>query len=137
MLAHPDSVAHARAEFANHHVWVTQHRDDELYSGGKYTNQSWGDAEGIRTWVDRQDNTDNDDIVVWHSFGLTHNTRIEASHPWLLTHLLEWTAMLIKSRALPCLGLACHACRGSHRLTQAGQLFHQVARNRRSFVIAG
>jgi len=29
----------------------------------------------------RGDNVDNEDIVIWHSFGLTHNPRIEGSSP--------------------------------------------------------
>ncbi|KAK4687181.1 primary-amine oxidase, partial [Tremellales sp. Uapishka_1] len=77
ILAHPDSVAYARAEFGAHHVWVTSYKDGELYSGGRYTNQSNGNAEGIRSWVNRKDNTENTDIVLWHSFGLTHNPRVE------------------------------------------------------------
>jgi len=29
----------------------------------------------------RRENVDNEDIVVWHSFGLTHNPRIEGLFP--------------------------------------------------------
>ncbi|RSH94905.1 hypothetical protein EHS25_004711 [Saitozyma podzolica] len=77
LLAHPDSVAFARTEFGDHHIYVTQHRDGELYAGGRYTNQSYGKAEGIRSWIAQEDNIENDDIVVWHTFGLTHNPRVE------------------------------------------------------------
>lgn len=42
ILAHPDSIANARAEFGDHHLWVTTHRDDERYASGVFTNQSYG-----------------------------------------------------------------------------------------------
>ncbi|KAK6906461.1 hypothetical protein I204_00732 [Kwoniella mangroviensis CBS 8886] len=77
MLSHPESVGFARAEFADHHIWVTKYKDGELFSGGQYTNQSSGNARGIKSWVARQDNVANDDLVLWHTFGLTHNTRVE------------------------------------------------------------
>ncbi|KAL8286460.1 hypothetical protein RQP46_004477 [Phenoliferia psychrophenolica] len=78
ILAHPESVAFARAEFAQHHIWVTSHRDAELYAGGKYTNQSHGNVEAVQTWVNRKDSVqDADDLVLWHTFGITHNPRIE------------------------------------------------------------
>ncbi|KAK6911066.1 hypothetical protein L486_05318 [Kwoniella mangroviensis CBS 10435] len=77
MLAHPESIAYARAEFGEHHIYVTSYKDRELYAGGLYTNQSNGDANGLRSWVARDDNVDNADLVVWHTFGLTHNPRVE------------------------------------------------------------
>lgn len=40
ILAHPDSFHFKRAEFADHNIYVTKYKDDELFSGGKYTNQS-------------------------------------------------------------------------------------------------
>ncbi|KAJ1022843.1 hypothetical protein NDA18_005175 [Ustilago nuda] len=77
LLAHPKSVAYARAEFARHHVWVTKYRDDELWAAGKYTNQSNGKQGGIATYSQAKQNTVNQDIVVWAVFGLTHNPRVE------------------------------------------------------------
>lgn len=67
MLAHKDSVAYARAEFGEHHIYVTDYKDGELYAAGKYTNQSNGNAEGMRTWLERKAPTENKDIVLWHS----------------------------------------------------------------------
>ena len=77
LLAHPKSVAAARAEFAHHHVWVTKHHDDELWAGGKFTNQSNGKAGGLATMSRRKASTVNEDVVVWAVFGLTHNPRVE------------------------------------------------------------
>lgn len=77
LLAHPDSVAYARAEFARHHVWVTKYRDDELWAGGKFTNQSNGKQGGLAAYSQAKESTVNDDIVLWAVFGLTHNPRVE------------------------------------------------------------
>ncbi|PWN52566.1 hypothetical protein IE53DRAFT_340355 [Violaceomyces palustris] len=77
LLAHPDSVAASRAEFAQHHVWVTKYRDDELWCAGKYTNQSRGKAGGLGQIVKNRASTDSTDIVVWLNFGLTHNPTVE------------------------------------------------------------
>jgi hypothetical protein len=40
-------------------------------------NQSCGNAKGIRTWIARKDSVVNEDVVVWHTFGLTHQPRVE------------------------------------------------------------
>jgi primary-amine oxidase len=66
-----------RAEFGDHHVWVTKHADNQLYSGGLYTNQSNGGANGIKSWVAKGESVENTDLVLWHTFGLTHNPRVE------------------------------------------------------------
>ncbi|KFX92647.1 hypothetical protein V490_05258 [Pseudogymnoascus sp. VKM F-3557] len=76
MLASPTSFHHRRAEFADHNVYVTAHRDDELYAGGRYTNQSRG-GTGVRSWADRKDNVEDKDIVVWVQFGINHVPRVE------------------------------------------------------------
>jgi primary-amine oxidase len=76
MLADKDSFHFKRAEFADHNIYVTSYKDDELYAGGKYTNQSRG-GTGVRSWADRKDNVLDDDIVVWVQFGINHVPRIE------------------------------------------------------------
>jgi primary-amine oxidase len=76
-LADPTAHITSRAPFTQHHIWVTAHRDDELFAGGYYTNQSRGKAGGVGDWVARKDNTENTDIVLWHTFGLTHVPRVE------------------------------------------------------------
>jgi Cu2+-containing amine oxidase len=89
-----------RAEFGDHHIWVTSHRDNELYSGGHYTNQSNGRAEGIKSWVARKDNVENDDLVLWHTFGLTREwcqlRRVNARLTDLLLQTsVEWKTSLL------------------------------------------
>lgn len=76
MLADKDSFHHKRAEFADHNIYVTKYRENELYAAGQYTNQSRGGV-GVRTWASRKDNVTDDDIVVWVQFGINHVPRIE------------------------------------------------------------
>jgi primary-amine oxidase len=76
ILSHPSTYNHKRAEFADHAIYVTSHRDNELYSGGWYTNQSRG-GTGVRSWAARQDNVKDTDLVVWVQFGINHVPRIE------------------------------------------------------------
>ncbi|OAQ59106.1 copper amine oxidase [Pochonia chlamydosporia 170] len=76
MLASKESYHHRRAEFADHNIYVTKYRPNELYAAGQYTNQSRGGA-GVRTWAGRQDAVVDEDIVVWVQFGINHVPRIE------------------------------------------------------------
>ncbi|ERS96171.1 hypothetical protein HMPREF1624_07707 [Sporothrix schenckii ATCC 58251] len=76
LLMAPGSFARKRAAFAEHAMWVTKYQDDELYAAGEFTNQSRRDT-GLSEWAARPDNVENTDIVVWHTFGLTHNPRPE------------------------------------------------------------
>ncbi|ETN44234.1 uncharacterized protein HMPREF1541_10785 [Cyphellophora europaea CBS 101466] len=77
LLADPDSIVAKRAAFAQHHVWVSQYRDDELFAAGEFTNQSKVEKGGVADMVARKDNIENSDVVVWNVFGLTHNPRVE------------------------------------------------------------
>lgn len=77
LLADPRSTQAKRAAFAQHHIWITQYRDDELWANGPYPFQSQQEVGGVQDMVARGDNVDNEDIVVWSVFGLTHNPRVE------------------------------------------------------------
>lgn len=77
LLAHPDSIVAKRAQFATHHVWVTKYKDGELWAGGEFTNQSKKEIDGLADAVARKDAVENEDVVVWNVFGLTHNPRVE------------------------------------------------------------
>jgi primary-amine oxidase len=78
LLAHADSVQARRALFAKHHVWVTKHRDEELYAAGRFTLQSRVERGGVADAVARKEPiAPTADIVVWVAFGLTHNPRVE------------------------------------------------------------
>lgn len=76
MLAAPTSFHHKRAEFGDHNIYVTSYAEDELYAGGKYTNQSRG-GTGVRSFAARKDNVLDADPVVWVQFGINHVPRIE------------------------------------------------------------
>jgi primary-amine oxidase len=82
LLAHPSSYHAKRSEFGEHAVWVTRHDDAEVFASGMHTMQSLGN-EGIASWIKERDikgggnGVRGEDIVVWHSFGSTHNPRIE------------------------------------------------------------
>ena len=76
LLMAPDSFARKRARFSEHAIWVTRYRDDELYAAGEFTNQSRIDT-GLAEWATRNDDVENTDVVLWHTFGLTHNPRPE------------------------------------------------------------
>lgn len=77
LLAHPNSIVAKRAQFAHHHVWVTKHRNGELWAGGEFTNQSRSEIDGVADAAARCDNVLDEDVVVWNVFGLTHNPRVE------------------------------------------------------------
>jgi primary-amine oxidase len=77
LLAVPGSIQAQRALFTNHHVWVTKYRDDELYAAGPYTLQSQLEQGGVHDMAARKDSVNNEDLVVWNVFGLTHNPRVE------------------------------------------------------------
>lgn len=82
LLSHPDSWHAKRSEFGQHAVWVTRYEDDELFPSGRYTMQSTG-GDGLASGIQKRQlsgadtSVRNQDIVVWHTFGSTHNPRIE------------------------------------------------------------
>jgi primary-amine oxidase len=77
LMAPPGTVARSRAAFATHHFWVTKYKDQEFYAGGVWTNQSTKEIGGVQEAIERNENVRNEDVVLWHSFGLTHHPRVE------------------------------------------------------------
>jgi primary-amine oxidase len=76
LLADESSTVHARAGFATRHLWVTRYDPAQRYPAGDLVNQHPGGA-GLPAWVAADRNIDGEDIVVWHTFGLTHVPRPE------------------------------------------------------------
>lgn len=79
ILMNPSSYSYKRAYFGRHPIFVTKYRDDELYASGEFTNQSRQD-NGLALWSTRDetlDTAEGDDVVLWHSWSLTHNPRPE------------------------------------------------------------
>ncbi|GAB2827496.1 primary-amine oxidase [Actinocorallia aurea] len=76
LLADDASSIARRAAFTRKHLWVTAYAEDERFPSGEYVNQNDG-STGIDTWVKADRDIDGTDIVVWHTFGLTHFPRPE------------------------------------------------------------
>ncbi|KAK5707422.1 hypothetical protein LTR17_020715 [Elasticomyces elasticus] len=76
LLAQEDSLHYKRADFADHSIYVTRFRENELFAGGQYTNQN-KQSTGVRKWSARKDSVQDEDIVVWVQFGLQHVPRCE------------------------------------------------------------
>ncbi|KAK3303192.1 copper amine oxidase [Chaetomium strumarium] len=77
LLPKEGSLVWKRAPFARHAVHVTPYHDDQLYPAGKHVPQTSGDGKplGLAAWTGpghEEDSIDNTDIVLWHTFGVTH-----------------------------------------------------------------
>lgn len=76
LLAQPDSSVARRAAFATRHLWVTQYDPEQSFPAGNYPNQHLGGA-GLPEWTAADRPLDGADVVLWHTFGLTHVPRPE------------------------------------------------------------
>jgi len=76
LLADPSSSIARRAGFATKHLWVTQYSPDERYPAGDLVNQHPGGA-GLPAYVAGDRPLIGADLVLWHTFGLTHFPRPE------------------------------------------------------------
>ncbi len=76
LMADAESDISKRATYSTKHLWVTQYHPAELYPAGDFVNLHPGGA-GLPSWVKADRNVDGADIVLWHTFGLTHFPRIE------------------------------------------------------------
>src|SRR6516164_4335891 len=76
LLAHPESSVGRRAAFATHNLWVTPFHEDERRAAGDYPNQHRGGA-GLPEWTARDRPIVDTDVVLWHTFGVTHVPRPE------------------------------------------------------------
>ena len=76
LLADDEASITKRAGFATKSLWVTQFDRDELWAAGYMPNQHPGGA-GLPAYASNDRPVDGEDIVVWHTFGLTHFPRTE------------------------------------------------------------
>jgi primary-amine oxidase len=76
LLADPDSSISRRATFATKHLWVTAYDPAERYAAGDFVNQHAGGA-GLPEYAAADRDLEGTDVVVWHTFGLTHVPRPE------------------------------------------------------------
>jgi primary-amine oxidase len=76
LMADPASTVAARAAFATKHLWATAYHRDERWPGGRYPNAHEGGA-GLPAYSAGDRSIDGEDLVLWHTFGLTHVPRPE------------------------------------------------------------
>lgn len=76
LFAHESSVHAQRGGFAKHNLWVTPFDPHEMYAAGEFTNLNPG-PDGLPVYVEQDRSIENTDLVVWHTFGLTHIPRPE------------------------------------------------------------
>jgi primary-amine oxidase len=76
LLANPDSSVSRRAGFATRNLWVTPYDRSEWRAAGDHPNQHSGGA-GLPAWTEADRPIENTDVVVWHTFGVTHIPRPE------------------------------------------------------------
>ena len=76
LLAAPSSSVGKRATFATRNLWVTPYRADERRAAGDYPNQHAG-GDGLPRWTAADRPIAGTDVVLWHTFGVTHLPRPE------------------------------------------------------------
>ncbi|MCM3500826.1 primary-amine oxidase [Microbacterium sp. P26] len=76
LMADPASTVAARAAFATKHLWGTAYDPDERWPAGRYPNAHAGGA-GLPAYTADDRSIDGADLVLWHTFGLTHVPRPE------------------------------------------------------------
>jgi primary-amine oxidase len=75
-FAQPGSVFAKRGAFASKHVWVTRYDPSERYAAGDYPNQN-RELIGLPAYVTQDRSLEDQDIVLWYTFGLHHLPRPE------------------------------------------------------------
>ncbi len=76
LMADPASSVAARATFATKHLWATRYEKGEIWPGGRYPNAHQG-GSGLPEYTAGNRSIDGEDLVLWHTFGLTHFPRPE------------------------------------------------------------
>jgi primary-amine oxidase len=75
-LQQEGSQAFSRAQFAYKHLWVTAFDDGEKYAAGDYPNQH-NSPGGLVEYQKADRALEDEDVVVWYSFGAHHVVRPE------------------------------------------------------------
>jgi primary-amine oxidase len=76
LLTSPDAILRQRGAFAAHALWVTAHKDEERYAAGEFPGQDPGGA-GLPAFIADDEPTDNTDLVVWYTTGVSHMPKPE------------------------------------------------------------
>ncbi|RDW66416.1 amine oxidase-12 [Coleophoma cylindrospora] len=74
LMPKENSLVWKRAGFARHAVHVTKYDDEQILPAGRHVPQTSGEpSRGIPEWIsDASASIENTDIVLWHTFGITH-----------------------------------------------------------------
>jgi primary-amine oxidase len=76
LLADASSSVARRAGFARYNLWVTPYHRDERRAAGDFPNQHRG-GDGLPAFTAADRRIVDTDLVLWHSFGVTHIPRPE------------------------------------------------------------
>jgi primary-amine oxidase len=76
LLAQDGSSIAARAAFATRNLWVTPYAPSERRPAGDFPNQHAG-GDGLPRWTAADRSLVDTEVVVWHTFGVTHIPRPE------------------------------------------------------------
>ncbi len=76
LLADPSSSVARRAAFATRNLWVTPYAPHERRAAGDHPNQHAG-GDGLPAWTAADRPVADTDVVLWHTFGVTHIPRPE------------------------------------------------------------
>jgi primary-amine oxidase len=76
LLAGPEASVAARAAFATAALWVTPYAPGERRAAGDFPNQHVGGA-GLPAWTAADRSLEGTEVVVWHTFGVSHLPRPE------------------------------------------------------------
>mmetsp|Transcript_71430 Transcript_71430/g.225594 ORF Transcript_71430/g.225594 Transcript_71430/m.225594 type:complete len:376 (+) Transcript_71430:194-1321(+) len=77
LMTGPKCAVTEKGLFATKSLWVTPHRDDEKFPAGDYTVQQLENRQGLPAWTAADRSIDDEDVVVWHAFGVCHMPRTE------------------------------------------------------------
>ncbi|KAF1957606.1 hypothetical protein CC80DRAFT_47965 [Byssothecium circinans] len=119
-----------RAGFARHAVHVTKYDDSQIHPAGRHVPQSSGEpSQGIPLWIAQnpQASLVNTDVVLWHTFGITHFPSPE-DFPVMPA---EPMTLLLRPRNFftrnPCLDVPPSYCSVPSRVRQGGTLVDKIS----------
>ncbi|HKK74031.1 MAG TPA: hypothetical protein VJ953_03065 [Saprospiraceae bacterium] len=70
--------------FLKHHLWVTPYVAQERHAAGDYVHPELP-GSGLPEWTQANRNLENEDLVLWYTFGMTHLPRPE-DWPYMPIH---------------------------------------------------
>eukprot|EP00750_Incisomonas_marina_P008785 INCI15696.2.p1 GENE.INCI15696.2~~INCI15696.2.p1 ORF type:complete len:144 (+),score=17.62 INCI15696.2:68-499(+) len=70
------SKTRRRLAFLSNHLWVTPFDPTQRFPAGDFPNQASGPI-GLPVWTQADRKVWDEDIVIWHNFGVHHKPRIE------------------------------------------------------------